>query len=316
MSDMPYFVNPSLCSSGLNSRHTVRVFLYICTCVTHRDLESACRVCNGSEVDPRADQTSYRAAVPSGVSSVMYTVLEMRDGNKSKLRDKGILKAVVDIIDDIAHGLLGMNVWEQAEIDRTMLETLGTNNEWCWSTANSSDNGTLAISTTVCRAGATSEVFPCTYISTLTGKPTDRFVMRVFSFSVVSGGSHAGNLLACPEFLIVPTGAGSVPEDMITDTEVFYTLKFGLKRTYGEMRAMLVTRKVLLRVCSSTVKRPIFSPCFLSCSVCLATLRMESRLMNVECLLFVRPKNVQLNSVPKLVVARNVLPHGGIKRAF
>ena len=35
---------------------------------------------------------------------------------------------------------------------------------------------------------------------------------------------------------------------------------------------------------------------------------MKNRLMNAECVLFVPiPKNVQSNSVPKLIVARNVL---------
>ena len=67
--------------------------------------------------------------------------------NKSKPRDKGVLKAVVDIIEVIAHELLGIDVWKQAEIDRAMVETLdGTKNEWCWSTANARAN---AISTTV-----------------------------------------------------------------------------------------------------------------------------------------------------------------------
>ena len=33
--------------------------------------------------------------------------------------------------------------------------------------------------------------------------------------------------VSCPEFLIVPTGAGNVAEDMITDTEVNHKLKFG-----------------------------------------------------------------------------------------
>ena len=69
------------------------------------------------EVDLRTDQTSYRAAVPSGVSSCIYMVLEMRDGDMSKLRDKGILKAVLNIVDVIAHKLLGMAVWEQAAVD-------------------------------------------------------------------------------------------------------------------------------------------------------------------------------------------------------
>ena len=37
-------------------------------------------------------------------------VLEMRCGDKSKLLDKGILKAVVDINDIVASKLLGMDV--------------------------------------------------------------------------------------------------------------------------------------------------------------------------------------------------------------
>ena len=86
-------------------------------------------------------------------------VLEMRDGDKSKLRDKGILKAVVNIIDIIAHKLLGMDVWEQPEIDKLLVETLdGSKNEWCWSRAIFSGNATLAISMTVCRLSAASKV--------------------------------------------------------------------------------------------------------------------------------------------------------------
>ena len=75
---------------------------------------------------PAASGTSCRAAVPSRVSAGIYKVLEMRDG------DKGILKAVVNINDIIAHKLLGMNVWEQPEIDKLLVETLdGIKNEWC-----------------------------------------------------------------------------------------------------------------------------------------------------------------------------------------
>ena len=66
---------------------------------------------------PAASGIFDRAAVPSGVSTGIYMVLEVRDGDKSKLRDKGILKAVVSILDIIALKLLGMNVWEPPEID-------------------------------------------------------------------------------------------------------------------------------------------------------------------------------------------------------
>ena len=38
---------------------------------------------------------------------------------------------------------------------------------------------------------------------------------------------QAINCLACLELLMVPTGAGSVTEDLITDSEVCHMLKFG-----------------------------------------------------------------------------------------
>ena len=147
-------------------------------------------------------------------------------GTRANFGTQGILKAVFNIVDIIAHKLLDMGVWEQPEIDKLLVETLdGSKYEWCWfSRANFSANATLSISTTVCRAGAAkSEVRLYTYIS----KPTDTFMMPVLCSNVISGGSHAGNCLACPEFLIVPTGAGNVAEDMIADTEVNHTLKFG-----------------------------------------------------------------------------------------
>ena len=101
---------------------------------------------------------------------------------------RGIKKAVVNINDVIAHKLLGMDVWEQAEIDKSTVETLdGTKN-----------------------LRGLSEVSLCTYISKLAGKPTDCFVMPVPSFNVIGVGSRAGNCLACPEFLTVPTGAGTL----------------------------------------------------------------------------------------------------------
>ena len=121
----------------------------------------------GTADEPAVSGTSDRAAVPSGVSPGTYMVLEMRDGDKSKLRDRGILKAVVNIVDIIAHKLLGMDVWEQPEIDKLLVETPdGSKYEWCWFRTNFSANATLAISTTVCRAGAAkSEVRLYTYIS-------------------------------------------------------------------------------------------------------------------------------------------------------
>ena len=48
-------------------------------------------------------------------------------------------------------------------------------------------------------------------------------------------------------------------------------------------------------------------------SQCLAAWRIKSRLMNAKCLLIITiPKNVQPNSVPKLVMTGNVPHHDGV----
>merc|ERR1719158_371710 len=65
-------------------------------------------------------------------------------------------------------------------------------------------------------------------------KSTDKFVMPVPSFNVINGGSHAGNRLACQEFMILPIGASSFKEALIIGAEVYHTLKSEIKKRYGQ----------------------------------------------------------------------------------
>merc|ERR1719478_834718 len=87
----------------------------------------------------------------------------------------------------------------------------------------------------VCRAGAASMQIPLyKYIARLSGKPMDRFVLPVPSLNVINGGSHAGNRLACQEFMILPVGAESFREAMKIGAEVYHTLKGVIKKKYGQ----------------------------------------------------------------------------------
>merc|ERR1712125_28258 len=96
-------------------------------------------------------------------------------------------------------------------------------------------NAILAISMAVCRAGAAAKEQPLyEYIANLAGKPTDKFVMPVPSFNVINGGSHAGNRLACQEFMILPVGASTFKEAMQIGAEVYHTLKGLIKKKYGQ----------------------------------------------------------------------------------
>merc|ERR1719291_1590540 len=72
------------------------------------------------------------------------------------------------------------------------------------------------------------------YIALLGGKPTDTFVMPVPAFNVINGGSHAGNRLACQEFMILPVGASTFKEALIMGCEVYHTLKGVIKKKYGQ----------------------------------------------------------------------------------
>merc|ERR1719198_2800555 len=160
----------------------------------------------------------------------------MRDGDKGRLLGKGVLNAVQNINDILRPKLLGMNVSEQSKIDKFMVEELdGSTNEWGWCKSKLGANAILAVSMAVCRAGAAAKEQPLyEYIANLAGKPTDNFVMPVPSFNVINGGSHAGNRLACQEFMILPVGASSFMEGMCIGVEVYHALKSCIKSKYGQ----------------------------------------------------------------------------------
>merc|ERR1719453_2163748 len=62
----------------------------------------------------------------------------------------------------------------------------------------------------------------------------DKFVLPVPSLNVINGGSHAGNRLACQEFMILPVGASTYKEAMIIGAEVYHTLKKVINKKYGQ----------------------------------------------------------------------------------
>merc|ERR1711935_532343 len=188
------------------------------------------------EVDLCTETALFRAAVPSGASTGIYEALEMRDGDKGRLLGKGVLKACQNVNEIIAPKLVGMDAREQTKIDKFMVEELdGTKNEWGWSKSKLGANAILAVSMAVSRAGAAACRMPLyQYIAQLAGKPTNKFVMPVPSFNVINGGSHAGNRLACQEFMILPTGCKSFKEAMIVGAEVYHTLKSCVKKKYGQ----------------------------------------------------------------------------------
>merc|ERR1712223_145061 len=76
------------------------------------------------EVDLTTEKGIFRAAVPSGASTGIYEALELRDKDKSKWHGKGVTKAVGNINNVLAPGLVaaGLDPVEQVAIDTLMLK--------------------------------------------------------------------------------------------------------------------------------------------------------------------------------------------------
>merc|ERR1712232_284307 len=66
------------------------------------------------------------------------------------------------------------------------------------------------------------------------GKEPEKYVLPVPSFNVINGGSHAGNGLACQEFMVLPVGASTFREALQIGAEVYHTLKKVIKDKYGQ----------------------------------------------------------------------------------
>lgn len=69
-----------------------------------------------------------RAAVPSGASTGEHEAVELRDGGKAFM-GKGVTKAVENVNTTIAGKILGMSVFDQNLLDRTMIDLDGTPNK-------------------------------------------------------------------------------------------------------------------------------------------------------------------------------------------
>lgn len=161
-----------------------------------------------------------RAAVPSGASTGENEALELRDGDKSRYLGKGVLKAVHNVNNVIAEEILGMEVSDQAGIDRKMIELDGTTTK-----SNLGANAILGVSLAVARAAAAMHGLPLyRYIGGV-----NAVTLPVPMMNIINGGSHSDAPIAFQEFMIRPVGAPSFREGLRMGAEVFHSLKKVLK---------------------------------------------------------------------------------------
>ena len=157
-----------------------------------------------------------RASVPSGASTGRYEAHELRDGDPVRYMGKGVRKAVKVVNEFLRSKLVGMNVIDQAAIDRKMIELDGTPNK-----SKLGANAILGVSLAVAHAAA--NALGLGLYQYIGGVGAAK--LPVPMMNIINGGRHSDNNLSIQEFMIMPVGAESFEQGLMWCSRVFHTLK-------------------------------------------------------------------------------------------
>ncbi len=162
-----------------------------------------------------------RAAVPSGASTGVHEAIELRDDDKSLYQGKGVLNAVHNVNAIINEELKGLDVTDQNEIDRKMIELDGTSNK-----GKLGANAILGVSLACAHAAAQeTNQYLFRYVGGVNAN-----TLPIPMMNIINGGSHADNSIDFQEYMIMPVGAKSFSEAIRMGAEVFHNLKTVLKK--------------------------------------------------------------------------------------
>jgi enolase len=162
------------------------------------------------------DGTVGVAAVPSGASTGKHEAVELRDGDRSRYRGLGVLKAIGHVNTEIASAMAGMSALEQAAIDQRLIELDGTANK-----ARLGANALLGTSLAVAKAGASFQRIPLyRYLG-----ETRANLLPVPMLNILNGGKHALGSTDFQEFMIMPVGAANFHKALQISSEVYHSLR-------------------------------------------------------------------------------------------
>ena len=166
------------------------------------------------------DYTVGRASVPSGASTGKFEAAELRDGGV-RYQGKGVQRAVEHVNAHLANAVIGLNVFDQKEIDRVLCKTDGSVNK-----KNLGANALLGVSLAAAHAAANALRLPLyKYLGGVNAKR-----LPVPMMNILNGGAHADNTLDFQEFMIMPVGAENFREGLRMCAEIYQVLKQLLKK--------------------------------------------------------------------------------------
>ena len=166
------------------------------------------------------------AAIPSGASTGKFEAVELRDGDPSRFKGMGVIKAVDNVNKIIAPKVVGMDPLYQSKVDKVLIDLDGTDNK-----SKLGANAILSVSQAVCELGAL-----------ISGRAIFQYLAEKYAlvslnwsslpvpiFNLINGGKHgAGNNLDFQEFHIYASSRQSFGESLRMGETVYQTLKESL----------------------------------------------------------------------------------------
>ena len=161
------------------------------------------------------------AKVPSGASTGKREAVELRDGDVKRFDGKGVLKALLNVLNLIQPAVIGFDAGDQEGLDEAMIKLDGTPNK-----ERLGANAILGVSIAAAKAVANQRGIPLyRYFA-----DRDEYIIPVPQMNVLNGGKHADNNVDFQEFMIVPVGAPNFAEALRAASETFHALKGLLQR--------------------------------------------------------------------------------------
>ena len=165
------------------------------------------------------DGSEARAAVPSGASTGQFEAVELRDGGE-RYNGKGVEKAVLGVLDEIAPELLGYDADDQRLVDQALIDLDGTPDK-----SRLGANALLGVSLAVAKAAAKTANLP---LFRYVGGP-NAHLLPVPMMNILNGGAHADTNVDIQEFMIAPIGAPTFSDAVRWGAETYHALKAVLK---------------------------------------------------------------------------------------
>lgn len=168
------------------------------------------------------------ASAPSGAATRAQEALELRDTDSPRFFGKGVLRAVNNVNTALGPALVGMDLTNQAEIDKKLISIDGTKNK-----SKYGGNAIFAVSVAVSKTASISQgINLYSYYFNLANALGITSAPRVATplFNMINGGLHGAGNLDFQEFLVIPATSKRFADGYRMGVEIYMKIGANLKR--------------------------------------------------------------------------------------